>query len=263
MAHRLFISVEGGIGIGKSTFVNELVRVVERLRGLDVPTNEYDNTPRTVKTALNVKEGHKPLVMAAIPEPVNLWRNFFGHNVLEEYLKDQDEHTFPFSTLVTMTMFNLHSQHTDARIIFSERCPYSNLQVFSKRDVVGMGQYRRRLAQYTMDTLGMKPDCYVYMKADPELIQDRIKKRGRPEEAGIDLEAIKSIHELHERWLIPATPESATSEAGVRRDDVLVINCNGDVAEVMKNIPAVLEFIRDKARTKLRLEKEGPQGPFF
>jgi len=42
----------------------------------------------------------------------------------------------------------------------------------------------------------------VYLRTDPEVVYDRICQRGRSEEKSISLNYLKSIHELHEDWLI-------------------------------------------------------------
>ena len=42
----------------------------------------------------------------------------------------------------------------------------------------------------------------VYLQADPVVVLDRIKKRGRPEEASISLEFLQGLNRLHEDWLI-------------------------------------------------------------
>ena len=41
-------------------------------------------------------------------------------------------------------------------------------------------------------------EAYIYLRYDPELCYNRIKKRGRESEKNIKLEYIKRIHELHE-----------------------------------------------------------------
>jgi len=42
----------------------------------------------------------------------------------------------------------------------------------------------------------------VYLRNDPLVALDRIRKRGRPEEAGATLAFLRDIHRLHEDWLV-------------------------------------------------------------
>lgn len=47
-----------------------------------------------------------------------------------------------------------------------------------------------------------KVDLIIYLRSDPELLYNRIKARGRPEEANITLEYLQALHERHEDWLV-------------------------------------------------------------
>lgn len=42
----------------------------------------------------------------------------------------------------------------------------------------------------------------VYLKADPQRVYERIKKRARSEEQCVPLSYIEELHKLHEDWLI-------------------------------------------------------------
>lgn len=42
----------------------------------------------------------------------------------------------------------------------------------------------------------------VYLRSTPEVVYDRIKARGRPEEKGITLDYLKELHQTHEDWLM-------------------------------------------------------------
>lgn len=42
----------------------------------------------------------------------------------------------------------------------------------------------------------------VYLRTSPEIVYERMKKRGRSEESLVPLEYLQQLHELHENWLI-------------------------------------------------------------
>lgn len=42
----------------------------------------------------------------------------------------------------------------------------------------------------------------VYLRTSPEVVFDRMKKRGRPEEANVSLEYLTQLHKSHEKWLM-------------------------------------------------------------
>lgn len=42
----------------------------------------------------------------------------------------------------------------------------------------------------------------VYLQTDPSVVMERIKKRGRKEEAHITMEFLEGLQRLHEDWLV-------------------------------------------------------------
>jgi len=42
----------------------------------------------------------------------------------------------------------------------------------------------------------------VYLRTDPEVALDRLRKRGRSEECGVSVDYLRAVHTLHEEWLI-------------------------------------------------------------
>lgn len=69
--------IEGNIGAGKSTFVDQLKQL--GLPGVNV-----------------------------IQEPVDVWMNYNGHNFLQHFYEDQSKWTFAFQTLVLNTAANAY-----------------------------------------------------------------------------------------------------------------------------------------------------------
>ena len=57
----------------------------------------------------------------------------------------------------------------------------------------------------TCPQLDFKIDQIVYLRTDPEVAYERIKKRKRPEEHLIPFGYLKDLHELHEDWLVHKT----------------------------------------------------------
>ena len=46
------------------------------------------------------------------------------------------------------------------------------------------------------------PKRIIYLRLDPEIAYQRIKKRSREEEDPVSLEYIKRLHQYHENWLM-------------------------------------------------------------
>ncbi|KAF6034882.1 TK2 [Bugula neritina] len=55
---------------------------------------------------------------------------------------------------------------------------------------------------WIMDNQKVNVDLIVYLRSTPETCLNRMIKRSRTEEAGVPLEYLESLHELHEDWLI-------------------------------------------------------------
>ena len=56
----------------------------------------------------------------------------------------------------------------------------------------------------------------IYLQASPEVCQERIKIRGRQEEANIDINYLVNLHNYHENWL------------NNDFDNILILDCNTD-----------------------------------
>ena len=79
-------------------------------------------------------------------------------------------------------------------------------------------------------------DLIVYLRTDPEVVFERIKKRSRNEEKTIPLDYLRCLHRLHERWLNPrgdvgendAVDESAASYPVPAPVLIIDGNCSAD-----------------------------------
>ena len=60
-------------------------------------------------------------------------------------------------------------------------------------------EYKNILTLHKTTDKLWEPCGYVYLRSNPEICFNRIKKRGREAEKNIKLEYIKRIHELHEK----------------------------------------------------------------
>lgn len=50
--------------------------------------------------------------------------------------------------------------------------------------------------------LKIKTIFTVYLRASPEVVYERMKKRGRPEENTVPFEYLEQLHTSHEQWLM-------------------------------------------------------------
>ncbi|KAK3089826.1 hypothetical protein FSP39_006846 [Pinctada imbricata] len=169
------VSVEGNIGSGKTTLLEY-----------------FKNSP-------NVE---------AIREPVEQWTNIQGHNALKLLYENPSRWSFSFNLYAQLTRIQMHMKETEKPVKLLERSLHSTRFCFVEND------FRKKTInelEYTILTQWFEHltskentdlDLIVYLRADPSICYERIKKRSRKEEAGVPFELIKDLHELHEEWLV-------------------------------------------------------------
>lgn len=71
-------------------------------------------------------------------------------------------------------------------------------------DTLDMGMYNilQEWYDYITENMNIQTDLIVYLQTSPEIVHQRMKSRGRPEEASVSLGYLKQLHDLHENWLV-------------------------------------------------------------
>lgn len=193
------ICIEGNIGCGKTTL-------------LDFFRRSY----------LSSGENNPGIYM----EPVENWRNVEGENLFHYLYKDPTRYSLAFQTYVQLTMIKLHSKRPKLmeRSIYSARyCFVENLyklNYLSRLEYIILDKWFKHLVlasehsddvenrelEYNLLTnpKGVKIDLIIYLRCPPQRVMERIKVRSRAEEKDISYDYVKSIHDLHENWLMKA-----------------------------------------------------------
>jgi len=168
------VIIEGNIGSGKTTFLEYF--------------KKYDN-------------------MCVLAEPVEMWRNCAGHNLLSKMYEDKSRWCFPFQSYVQLTMLNQHTFETQHPIKLMER------SIFSARYCFVEKLYRDGTLphpsvsvldawfKWLLAKADVSVDLIVYLRTTPEVVLQRIMQRNRQEEQNISLQYLKELHEMHENWL--------------------------------------------------------------
>lgn len=167
-------SIEGNIGIGKTTILN-------RIR-LEVP------------------------LCQVVPEPVEAWKNL-PSNLVKNFYESPKEYSFRMQTFVALTMSELHKKPLDnplTPVVISDRCLYSCkpfVRVASQKkwlDASDLIILEQLMKQQQLD----EPHTYIYIREDPKSLLKRIdfKDKMIPEEFGA--EYINKIHRAHDDWLL-------------------------------------------------------------
>jgi deoxyadenosine/deoxycytidine kinase len=243
------ISIEGNIGVGKSTFTTLL--------------------QQKIKSSI------------LVPEPVDLWLNIKENevngvngesnevNILQLFYSDIKRWAYTFQNMAYITRsmliedsikntikINQTNEETNKIIkyIFLDRSLGTDRYVFEKMlyDDKKISEIEHKCYNlwcnfydnYVRSNIKNKT---IYLQCDPLISFERINKRGRNEEKNIDIEYLQKLHNYHESWLL-------------NNSDVLVLDCNKDFEfNIQKDIilqlvpgPKVQE-IYDAANKQLRM----------
>lgn len=201
--NKSIIAIEGNIGVGKSTFTNIL--------------------KKTYKNSIIVSE------------PVDLWMNLkdnSGENILGLFYKDKNRWAYSFQNLAYVTrMIKINEaikNNTDNNIIFLDRSLGTDKNVFEKMlhddkilSDIEHSMYNLWCDFYNNNVNNLSNQKIIYLRCDPQIAYDRIKKRGRIEEESVSMEYLQKLHKYHEDWLN-------------NNDNVIIIDCNKDFENDLK-----------------------------
>lgn len=184
------ISIEGNIGSGKSTFVEELKRNIHNER------------------------------MCFLEEPVDIWNTIVdkdGITMLENYYKDSKKYAFSFQMMAYISRLSILKKAIESGkydVIITERSLYTDKHVFCQM------LYDNKLIEHLefmiynkwFEEFNIIQDIqYVYLKTDPQVSYERVLKRSRLGET-IPLAYLENCSQYHDKWLLGK--------------DVLLINAN-------------------------------------
>ena len=201
------ISIEGNIGSGKSTFVEQLKQ-----------TLKHDN-------------------ICFLEEPVDQWNTIVdkdGITILEHYYKDNKKWAFSFQMMAYISRLSLLKKAIDSNyeIIITERSLTTDKHVFCQMlydtdliEDIEFTIYNKWFEEFNI----LENIQYVYLKTDPEISYERVIKRSRSGET-IPLSYLINCSHYHDTWLS-------------NEKDVLMINANVD--NTSENVSQWIECIQE------------------
>lgn len=173
------VFIEGNIGVGKSTFIEYL--------------KKFDFFAKRAKF---------------IPEPVEKWSNFCGHNLLEKMYKQPTSFGTTFQMCTMLTGFQTITETANEKeLAIIERSILSMKYVFiPTMNILGFippetCDVFNAWFDFIIENQNFKPDVIIYMKTEADQLGCNIKNRGRQEEEDIDIERLKLIDGYYDEWI--------------------------------------------------------------
>jgi len=118
-------------------------------------------------------------------------------------------------------------QNTTDNVVIIERSVLTDCNVFAtllhesgKISELEWKLYNEWFSWLTGHFKKVKPDKYIYLKADPEVSFNRMVKRTRDEETNIPLEYLEQVSDKHDKWLLSDAMEN-----------VITIDVNSDFSD--------------------------------
>ena len=229
---KVIISVEGNIGVGKSTFI----KILE--------SNWED--------------------CEVVSEPVEMWKELIGSdgkNILQTFYEDIPRWAYSFQNVACITrMMKMEDsiRTSKSKYIFLDRSLGTDSNVF---EAMLHDQGKINKLEHSMYNLWcdfyhkyVRPQdnlIYIYLRASSETCASRIKKRGRVEEESIGLDYLSGLNKYHDTWLLDKSIES----------NVIVIDCEEEFESDIKKQYQMIQLIKDKLNAnkltnKILLDKD-------
>lgn len=220
------IEINGNIGAGKTTFLNIMGKTFE------------DST--------------------IVEEPVKEWKETVdcnNENILHKFYKDPKRWAYSFQNIAYITRAKKTEdaiRNSKSRYIFLDRSIKTDKYVFEKMlyDTGLISEIEHKMYNLWYDfyhnyVRKETDNIIIYLRCDPLVAYERIKKRNRIEEEDITLEYLTDIHRYHEEWL------NNTS-------NVITIDCNKDFEHDITYQQEIIDIVKTYLASKLctRLIKE-------
>ena len=179
MNRNINIIVEGNIGSGKSTFLNEL---------------------------------DKKLRVNVVQEPVDEWfkvKDESGHSLFQNFYKEPSKYAFLMQMNILSTRYKTFMKHQTSFNITNvfERSIFTDKHIFvpSLSEKNYLSSMEQQVFHNVYDSIQSQTNNnihgIIYLRCPPEVSYERIKIRNREGEENIAFDYIEKIHNKHEDWL--------------------------------------------------------------
>lgn len=208
--------IEGNMGAGKSTF---LQLVQENIN--------------TVTVAF---------------EPLHNWNNNEnGGSLLAQFYQNPQRWAYTLETLTLMSRVQeqLRLQAEKAQNVLIERSMYSGYYGFAQncyeQGFMSSVEWHAYLQWFNfLLAKCATPRGFIYLRLDPAVAYERIKKRNRSAEKTMAFDYLQQVHERHEAFLI----RKQTSIPQIAQVPVLILDCNEEFETNHEKLKEHLEALQ-------------------
>ncbi|XP_062874407.1 deoxyguanosine kinase, mitochondrial [Trichomycterus rosablanca] len=199
-SHVKRVSIEGNIAVGKSTFA----------RLLNNAGQNWEVIPEPVGKWQNVEDATSQHPAPSSKETAS--------NLLQMMYQDPKRWSYTFQTFSCMSRMRTQLQPVPPRLVQAgdlavqvyERSVYSDRYIFAKNqsELGSINSTEWAVYQdwhsFLVEQFGAKVQLegIIYLRAPPQTCMQRLGRRGRQEERGIQLQYLETLHKQHENWLI-------------------------------------------------------------
>ena len=125
-----------------------------------------------------------------VTEPVHKWIELKDNdgNILDRFYKDQKRWSYTFQHNAFITRAKDIMEHKDKKLVIIERSVLTDRNVFAQllyeNNMISEMEWKLYTNWYDWlsNEFPIKPNKYIYLKADPQVSYDRMRKRLRDEE---------------------------------------------------------------------------------
>lgn len=178
------ISVEGNIGVGKSTMLDNIENYINKTNITDI---------------------------VVMREPIEKWTepDENGISILEKFYKDKQKYTFSFQVYVLLTIIdaikNIIKTNPNCKIIICERSLSASRYVFADMlhaenifDTTQYNIYCKLYEEIADKYIAVKT---VYLSCPLSTIKERIQKRNRSGEEYVTMDYLEKCNEYYNRLI--------------------------------------------------------------
>ncbi|XP_062995246.1 deoxyguanosine kinase, mitochondrial [Elgaria multicarinata webbii] len=215
------LSVEGNIAVGKSTFVRLLRRAFPEWHVTSEPVSKWQKVQAAGSHQGSPSQSFGNLLQMVYQDPPRWSYTFQTYSFLSR-LKAELE---PLSVTPPTT---------PEPVQLFERSVYSDRYVFAKNlfEIGHLAEIEWVIYQqwhsFLLQAFGDQIDLhgFLYLRAPPEVCMERLRRRARPEEEGVQLRYLEQLHAQHENWLMRKS--TVVHSENLRNAPVLLLDVSKD-----------------------------------